>query len=421
MLIAAACLALPAIAPAADLLPQLALVGGEVHTMEGRVLPEATVLVADGKIQAVRRGRRTPRGYEVIDAAGMRIYPGFVAAAAEGLGVPRFRSGKEKALHIRVSHSLDPHARALALASSHGITTAFVSLYQSEDDPQTPFLGTGSVIRVLPGGDPEEMVLAEPAGLHVQVEGAAHRAALRRAVTGARGEAEEKDDPGKKLLRRVARGQVPLLVTGGRRGLDATGVLRAVELAGSLEVALILDRPVEAWTVADRLAAAQVPVVQNVRSGRGKPRPDERSEIEGGWRFDAPAVLAGAGVLTAVAPTQASVSWRGTPGRDLMNLAMEAAFAVRGGMTSEEAMRAITIDAARILGLEDRIGSIKRGKDADLVVVDGDPLHYRSFVRWTVAGGRIAYDASESPYWGKILERRDRTLQSSPDWPDRER
>jgi len=422
MLIVAVCLAWPAVSPAADPLPRIALVGGEVHTMEGKVLTEATVLVAGGKIQAVRRGRRAPKGYEVIDAAGMRVYPGFVAASAEALGVPRFRFGKENALHIRVSHTLDPHGRDFTLASSHGITAAYVSIYQGEDDPQMPFIGTGSVIRILPGGDPKEMVLAEPAGLHVQVEEAARRAALRRALAGARKrEGGEKEDPGKQLLRQVTEGEIPLRVSGGRRGLDAAGVLRAVELARSLEVHLVLDRPVEAWTVADVLAEAEVPVVQNVRSGRGKRRNDERSSLEGGWRFDAPAALVRAGVLTAVVPAQASVSTRGTPGRDLMNLTMEAAFAVRGGLTGEEAMRAITIDAARLLGLEDRIGSIKRGKDADLVVVDGDPLHYRSFVRWTVAGGRIAYDAANSPHWGRILERRDEALEAPPDWPDRER
>jgi adenine deaminase len=97
---------------------------------------------------------------------------------------------------------------------------------------------------------------------------------------------------------------------------------------------------------------------------------------------------------------------------------MEAAFAVRGGLSNDAAIRAITIDAARILGIDHRVGSIEVGKDADFAIVDGDLLHYMTMVRWTVVNGRIAYDKKKDSFFNHI--RPDGNLDApAPDeyWP----
>ena len=93
-----------------------------------------------------------------------------------------------------------------------------------------------------------------------------------------------------------------------------------------------------------------------------------------------------------VAPLGNSVSLDGLPGRDLTSIALEAAFAVRGGCSEATALEALTIVPARMMGLADRIGSIEEGKDADLLILDGNPLDYRTYVEKAVIGGKVYYD-----------------------------
>jgi cytosine/adenosine deaminase-related metal-dependent hydrolase len=86
-------------------------------------------------------------------------------------------------------------------------------------------------------------------------------------------------------------------------------------------------------------------------------------------------------------------------------LPMEAAFAVRGGLPEAAALEAITIGAARVLGLEGRIGSIEEGKDGDFIVCDGDLLHYNTLVQWTIVNGRVAYDKEKESLFAHIRPR----------------
>ena len=97
---------------------------------------------------------------------------------------------------------------------------------------------------------------------------------------------------------------------------------------------------------------------------------------------------------------------------------MEAAFAVRGGLPEEAAVQAITLDAARILGVDHRVGSIEVGKDADFAIVDGDLLHYMTLVRWTVVNGRVAYDKKKEGLLDHIRPDGDRNAPPPSDyWP----
>ena len=92
----------------------------------------------------------------------------------------------------------------------------------------------------------------------------------------------------------------------------------------------------------------------------------------------------------------------GLLGHDLHTLHLEAAYAVRGGMDNRKALRTITLDAARIIGADDRIGSIEVGKDADLLILDGDPLHYRTFVETAIVNGKVVYEKDEEPFYRHI-------------------
>jgi hypothetical protein len=147
----------------------------------------------------------------------------------------------------------------------------------------------------------------------------------------------------------------------------------------------------EGWIVADELGRAGVACVVTPRTTRNF---DRRLNRPNGSRIENPAMLHAGGVPVAVIPGQSGISLMGLAGRDLMTLPVEAAYAIRGGLSRDAALEAMTITAARILGVEDQIGSIEVGKDADLIVTDGDVIHYKTLVYYTIVNGRLAYDKS---------------------------
>jgi adenine deaminase len=100
----------------------------------------------------------------------------------------------------------------------------------------------------------------------------------------------------------------------------------------------------------------------------------------------------------------------GIAGRDILHLPIEAGFAVRGGLSERAALEAMTIVPARALGVDHRVGSLEVGKDCDLIVTDGDLLHYETFVQYAVVEGKLVYDKQEELFFAHIRPRSDAGL-----------
>ncbi len=347
--------------------------GALVHTITGPVLKDADILMKDGVIAKVGHGIVPPQGAKVIEARGKVAMPGFVVA--ENLGA--FGSGGS------IPEGIDVFGVAMKLAVGSGVTAVCCR---------------NTVIKMT-YGDPEGVLLAPCPSMSASLSWSGKesfrralldaREQLRRAAQAeqARGQAAP---PSASPFVRVLRGELPVRVSIDR----AQDLLWAARIAREFNIRFIIEGAVESWTVADELGRAKASVILSVRVLAAPP---ETPDDPPGSSERVALILARAGVPFALVPPSPGVTNSGGfAGRDITAMPMEAAFAVRGGLDEAAALAAITIEPARILGVEQRIGSIEEGKDADIVILDGDPLHYKTFVDMTIINGKVYFDRAQS-------------------------
>lgn len=377
--------------------PYLAIVGGEIHTVTGGVIDGGTVLCKDGRILKVGPRVAVPEGARVIDAAGMKVYPGLLAVESSGIV-----SGRGEGL----KDDYDPFALNVDLALAGGLTAVesggvVAKLLRHSVDgvvaAETGWVNLG-YSPTSPRARRELRDKLDQARDHLrQLE--AHEAAKKAGEKDLEApDAKGVDQPSLKLLQ----GQAI-----ARFNANSTKDLLAVcELLEAYPMRAVIFGGQEAWTVAPRLGRSGARLVITPRAKRWA---DEELNRASGWSIENARILWEHGVEFAILPSQTYISTGGIAGRDLLTLPMEVAFAIRGGLPQDAALRSITLDAAKILGLEDRLGSIEPGKDADLIVCDRDLFDYRSFVQWAVVDGEVAYDKQKAPYFAHIRPRPEPT------------
>ncbi len=374
----------------------LAVLNGKVHTASGPVLDGVTILCRNGRIAEIGPNLTLPDDCEQLDAAGHFVYPGLIAVRSQGIhggGSPE--------------DGTDVFSFNMSLALGAGITTAV----------------TGDTAAKLTYGTLEGMIVKrglfeslsynsrDPAGKRRVREGLDR---VRQHLRDVAAHEEEKrlnpeaKAPDDKWIRgpyatylRLLKGEAAALVDAN----SAWELLQLADLAETYGIRIVVRGAYEAWTVAPKLSRAGMAAIITPRQ-----RVDEntRSNRPTGSTIENARILHERGIRVAVTPTGSlfgpgyGISLGGLAGRDLLHLALEAAFAVRGGLSNSEAIKTVTIDAARILGIDSRVGSIEVGKDADFVITDGDLLHYMTLVRWTVVNGRIAYDKDKEGIYSHI-------------------
>jgi hypothetical protein len=374
----------------------LAVTGGDVFTGTGAVLHKATVLCKGKKIHAIGYDLDIPTEAEVMDVSGYRVYPGLVAPASFGL----FGGGGE------LADSVDPYNRNMVLALAAGITTAV----------------NGNQVAKLKRGDIADIVVRE---------GTFENFSYQKTSPSAKAQLREKFEAAAQYVRDYRKWEVDVrtnkeLKEPPKRGIDqkVLDVLQGRTLAtfaaddrtDLLEIARLAQRfgfrPVingcrEGWVVADELGRAGAMAMVTPRDRR--PR-SETLVREGGSSIENAAILHRHGVQVAVVPQSPGINLGGLVGRDLLHFPTEAAFAIRGGLPETAALEAMTIVPARMLGVDWRIGTLEKGKDADLIVTDGDLLHYQTWVQWAIVDGKVAYDKQEEMYFAHIRPRPETAL-----------
>jgi imidazolonepropionase-like amidohydrolase len=360
-----------------------------------RILPggaepiEHGVLVASGgKLLAVG-GPTTPvpDGAIAVDCAGRTITPGLIDASFRGGAAPNDlnEQGDEVTPHLRVLDSLDPEDRALARARATGVTTVHLM-----PGTRNVIGGLGCVVKTF-GSDPAAMVLKDAASLRIvmgaepsmgnrairggSVDSMYYRRPTTRmgvvwevrkafydtkaALEQTLGAATPPADPGREVLARVLRGELTAFTT-ARSEQDIRTALR---IAAEFGYQTVIDEAQDAYLVTDELAAAKVTVLLGAPSAVQVAGPAGADGADP--RYATARLLAERGIPFVI-----------TTGTNLASLALvhEAMFAARNGVPPRQALDAVTIGPARLLGIADRTGSLAPGKDADFVVWSHDPL-----------------------------------------------
>lgn len=385
--------------------PVIVVRAGKVLTLAGPPLSPGAVLIRDGKVAAIGATVDVPEGAQVIDVPDGVVIPGLVAAYtrfAEGT-----RNSKESVTpELRVADGVD-RFREWRDVLAGGVTTVYLSPSGGRLMP-----GQGAVVKVSDGA-PSTRVMSDQAALRVVLgewsknpprlwdpplpptpDNPSARPVeqlpttrmgqlkLLREMFDAAKQPEDADEelrgPRLEALQAVLDGR-PVRVVADR----AEDIRNALALADAYGLRIIIEGGSEAHVLAEALARRGVPVVLNSRVKPGRLVGDDLTQphILGDVRIDDAAVLARAGVRLALVTDDAS-----TP--DLLTL---AAAAVGHGLSEDQALRTITTDAAEILGVADRAGTIQVGRDADLAILSGEPLATRTVVLTTVSDGRIAY------------------------------
>ncbi|MEZ0165669.1 amidohydrolase [Kineococcus sp. LSe6-4] len=388
----------------------VAVVGGNVLTLtpqwDGGSVP-GTVLVRDGRIVAVGPVSEVPvpADVPVLDATGRWVLPGFVdphthlGVHAEGEGwhgADVNEKGEPGGARLRTWDGVDPADQGFADALATGVTTVAVL-----PGSANVIGGQTSALKTW-GGTVEEMLLRAPLGVKSALgenpkkngSGRGPRtrmgiaAALRDAFAAAQRFAADRE-------RALAAGERPGPATGADRDAEvlarvldgellwhqhahrADDIATAVRLAEEFGHRLVLNHVTEGHRVLDLLRKHGLPaVVGPLLTSRSKPELRHRS-------LAVPGLLAGAGLRVALTTDHPVVP--------IQFLPVSAAFAVREGMDPHEALRALTLNPARILGLDDRVGSLAPGLDGDVVVWSGNPLDVMSRALHVVLGGRPVY------------------------------
>lgn len=377
---------------------KLAIRAEKVYTMAGAAIDNGVVLISDGKIERVGANLNIPAGYEVIE--GKIATPGLIDAHTV-VGLAGYLNQEHDQDQLEKSSPIQPELRAIdayngreALVTwlrQHGITTMHTG-----HGPGALISGQTMLVKTV-HGTIDEALVASPAMLAITLGQTVSRnfqkpgtrakgiAMLRETLIKAQDYAkkleskDEKKRPPRDLsmdmLVKLLKGEVRALVTAHR----VSEILAALRLQKEFGFKMVLDGAAESHLLLDEIKAAGVPVILHP------------SMIRPGGDAESASLETAARLRDAGIPFALQSGFESYVPKTRVVL-FEAALYAANGLTFEQALGAITIEAAKILGIDGRVGSLAAGKDADVVLFDGDPFEYTSHVCKVVLDGRVVSD-----------------------------
>lgn len=391
---------------------KLAITGATIHTVaEQGTVQNGTVLIEDGKIKQVLDSVSVPSGFTEIDAKGKVLTPGFIGAltsiglvevgSSAGVVDSRVQAHPISSVGAAydVQYAINPDSTLIDITRLEGFTSAVTGISRTGQ----LFSGQGAVISLNKSMQP---LLKAHAFMQLDVSngGASHagdsRAALWVALNQSLSEAQFAQSQNMQAnqswegmitradasaLGKVLNGDTPLLVTANR----AADILQVIALKKRFEnLNLVLVKASDGWRVAKKIAQANIPVIL-----------DPEYNLPGG--FD----RLGATLTNAARLHKAGVSIAiGVNTHNIRLASQHAGNAVANGLAHSAAIASLTITPAKIFGLDDSIGSIEAGKNADLVIWSGDPLEV------TQAAEQVFISGQSMPMTSRQTQLRDRYL-----------
>ena len=378
--------------------------GGRVHDA---VTPEpklVDLLLENGRIAAIGAGLAAPDGCEIVDAAGLDVWPGFVDAhthiGLDGSGIGyEGRDYNEMndicCPQLRAIDGINPRDPSLAAARNAGVTCVCTGPGSAN------VLGGTFLVMKTVGDRVDNMIVKDPAAMKCAFGENPKRvykdkcdstrmstaAILRGALAAAKDYAARKQaangDPAKlpaynqkwEALLPVLDGAIPLKA----HAHQANDIFTALRIAHEFGVRITLEHVTEGHLVPDLLAAENVPLAVGPTLGQAS-----KFELQN-KSWTTPGVLAKAGCQVSIITDSPVIPQHHLP--------LCAGLAVKAGMDPFAALQAITIHPARHIGIQDRVGSLEPGKDADIVITDGCPFSVETVVRYVLCNGQLVYTA----------------------------
>jgi imidazolonepropionase-like amidohydrolase len=387
--------------PAAPQSQPIALTGATIHTVTNGVIDNGTILFENGVITAVGTDVAVPSNARRVDASGKHIYPGLIDAySAMGLqeiGAVDVTSDTNELgdfnPNVRAEVAVNPESRHIGTARSNGVLVTLTT-------PAGGVVSGLSAALMLDGWTYETMTLKSGAALNVnwpnpnpgqgnggfgnddddddgpdyaeQVRALRDMFATARAYRDAQASGMPHDTDSRwEAMVPVVNGDIPVVVSAD----DIQQIQDAIAWAESERVRLVLRGGGDALYVADHLAAKRIPVL--LTSSMDAPNRDWEG-YDGNYGLAAR--LHAKGVTFAITG--------GASAPYTHRLPYEAGVAVAFGLPADEALRAVTINAARIMGIDDRVGSLEVGRDATLLITTGNPLDFLASVEQAYVQGR---------------------------------
>ncbi len=369
--------------------------------MENDVPIKADILVNDGKIVRIKEKIVPPSGAEVIDAENLNVYPGFIDAHSHiGIAEDKISTQNDTSNEntnpvtptLRGLDSINPMDSAFHNAIAAGITGVMVGPGSSNAvGGQFAFIKTY-------GRCVDDMVILAPAAIKIAFGenpmncyglngnmpssrmGIASliREELFRARQYFSQNQSGNEDFTLECYRELFEKKIPLKAHVHR----TDDIFTAIRIAKEFDLELTLDHCTEGHLIAEEIAKSGYPaIVGPSLASRSK---DEVSLSD----FKTAGILHNAGVSVAITTDH--------PVSRIQYLPLCAAIAAKEGLGKTDALRAITIDAARICRVDKRLGSLKEGKDADIVIFRGNPLEIESFVKTTIINGKVVWQNKKS-------------------------
>ncbi len=383
----------------------LVIKNGLVHDAVNKTPYTADIVCENGKIISISGNVDVAdsKEVEVIDATGLHIYPGFVEAHGH-IGLDGYGIGYEGQDYNELNDPITPQLNAIdginpfdeafEYAREAGVTTVATGPGSSN-----VLGGTFTAIKTY-GKRIDNMIVKDKVAMKCafgenpkrcyktksiysrMTTAAKLREMLYKAKEYNAKIKEAGEDISKKpafdykleALLPVVNKEIPLKAHAHR----ADDIFTAIRIAKEFDIKLTLDHCTEGHLIADELAEEGYPVVVG-------PSLSERSKIElRNLTFDTPGILSNEGLQVSLMTDH--------PVIPVQYLPMCAGIAVKHGMKKEKALEAITINPAKTLGIEKRVGSLEVGKDADIVIWDNDPFELQSNVLMTIIDGKIVYE-----------------------------